>query len=37
MHFKTWGEAYFSFLARGYDNGYAAYLADKWEERQRPK
>lgn len=34
---KTWGEIYFYLLGRGYDNGYASYLADSWEERQKKK
>jgi hypothetical protein len=31
----TWGDVYFRALGRGYDHGYAAYLADQWEMRQK--
>jgi len=34
---NTWGEIYRKSLARGDDHGYAAMLADKWEERQQKK
>ena len=27
----TWGDIYYRCLAKGYDHGYAAYVADKWE------
>lgn len=35
--YKTWGDVYFSALGRGYDHGYAAYLADQWEERLKKR
>lgn len=33
----SWGDVYFRALGRGYDHGYAAYLADRWEKRQKGK
>ena len=30
---KTWGDVFRAALRRGYDHGYAAYLADQWEKR----
>jgi len=35
--YKSWGDVYFSALGRGYDHGYAAYLADQWEERLKKR
>jgi hypothetical protein len=34
---KTWGDIYNAALRRGYDHGYAAFLADQWEKRQKQK
>ena len=34
---KTWGDIYNAALARGEDNGYAAYLADEYEKRMERK
>ena len=34
---KTWGDIYRAALHRGEDHGYAAYLADQWEKRQKPE
>ena len=34
---RTWGNVYHNALRRGYDNGYAAWLADKWEKRRNMK
>jgi hypothetical protein len=34
---KTWGDIYYAALRQGYDNGYAAFLADQWEKRQKQK
>lgn len=31
---KTWGDVFYAALRRGDDHGYAAYLADRWEEKQ---
>lgn len=31
---KSWGESFRSALKRGYDHGYAAFLADSWERRK---
>lgn len=33
LRWKTWGERFEAALAHGYDHGYAAYLADRYEER----
>lgn len=33
----SWGSIYNNALARGYDHGYAAFLADQWEARQKKK
>lgn len=33
----TWGDVYYRYLAKGYDHGYAAYAADRWEARQKAK
>lgn len=33
----TWGSIYLNAIARGYDNGYAAWLAYNWERRQLKK
>ena len=30
----TWDSIYLNAIARGYDNGYAAFLADGWEIRK---
>ena len=34
---KTWGDVYRAALRRGYDHGYAAYLADQWERKTNKK
>ena len=34
MAWKTWGDAFNSLVARGYDHGYAAWRADVWEARR---
>ena len=34
---KSWGDAYYQSLARGYDHGYAAWLADQGEKRKMQK
>lgn len=31
---NTWGDIYYKWLRKGYDNGYAAYKADCWARRQ---
>lgn len=31
--YTGWGQPYYAALARGYDHGYAAYVADEWERR----
>lgn len=31
----TWGDIYYRGLRRGYDHGYAAYLADRYVERKK--
>jgi len=33
----TWGSIFRNALKRGYDHGYAAFLADAWEKRQAKK
>ena len=33
----TWGDVYYRFLAQGYDNGYACFAADRWEESEKKK
>lgn len=33
----TWGDVYYRFLAEGYDNGYACFAADRWEENEKKK
>lgn len=37
MPMTDWGDVYFRALGRGYDHGYASYLADRWAERQKKK
>jgi hypothetical protein len=32
---KTWGDIYHDAVNRGLDNGYAAWLADRWEKRKK--
>ena len=34
---QTWGNIYHAAIRRGEDPGYAAYLADQWERRQKPQ
>lgn len=34
---RTWGSIFRSALRRGLDHGYAAFLADGWELRQKKK
>lgn len=34
---KTWGSVFYSGLARGYDHGYAAHLANQWQKRKLKK
>ncbi len=34
---NTWGSIYRKAIARGDDHGYAAYLANQWEQRQKRK
>ena len=34
MAWKTWGDAYNAYLAKGHDNGSAAFKADEWEKRR---
>jgi hypothetical protein len=35
---KDWGEVFYYYLdVKGYDHGYAAYLADCWRKRQERK
>ena len=33
----TWGSIYLLAVRRGYDHGYAAYLADRWQKRKDGK
>lgn len=32
---KTWGEIYHKWVRKGYDNGYAAWLADRYIQRKK--
>jgi hypothetical protein len=32
---NNWGTIYHKYVRKGYDNGYAAYMADKWEKRKK--
>lgn len=32
---RSWGSIYRNALRRGYDHGYAGFLADGWEKRQK--
>lgn len=32
---NSWGDIYDRNLRRGYDHGYAAWVADQWEKKQR--
>lgn len=34
---KTWDSIYLHAIARGWDNGYAAHLANEWERKQERK
>lgn len=34
---RTWGDMFYVYLARGYDYGYATFLADRWERNQTRK
>ena len=34
---RDWGDAYYSALAKGYDHGYAAHVADQAMKRQEKK
>jgi hypothetical protein len=31
---ESWGEVYYHYLRKGWDNGAAALAADQWERRQ---
>lgn len=33
----SWGDIYYRAIRKGYDHGYCAYLADRWEERLKRK
>lgn len=36
MAWRTWGEVFLHYLdVKGYDHGYAAYLADAWTRRRK--
>jgi hypothetical protein len=35
MKKKAWGDIYTAAVRRGYDHGYAAWLADQWERRKQ--
>ena len=32
---KSWGDVYHAALRRGWDHGYAAWVADRYEKRKR--
>lgn len=34
---RDWGTIFRNALCRGFDHGYAAWLADEWEKRQKKK
>lgn len=31
----TWGDIFRRYLEKGYDHGYAAHMADEWENRHK--
>jgi hypothetical protein len=33
----TWADIYFREVAKGYDYGYAAWVADEWERKRKNK